>query len=58
MEYSIVENEPTPTDGNIHLPEELIPTFQVYKDGVVVFYAATRTECEIWIENQCGSYPH
>ncbi len=52
MEYNIVENEPTPTEGNIHLPEELKPTFQVYKDGVVVFYATTRTECEIWIENQ------
>jgi hypothetical protein len=50
--YSIVENEQTPTDGNIHLPEELIPTFQVYEDGVVVFYAATRTACEAWINQQ------
>jgi|TARA_B110000908_G_scaffold66432_1_gene80458 hypothetical protein len=50
--YSIVENEPTPTDGNIHLQEELIPTFQVYKDGVVVYYATTRTACEVWIAQQ------
>mgnify|MGYP003643458424 FL=1 len=52
MEYNIVENEPTPTGGNIHLQEELIPTFQVYKDGEVVFYATTRTACVIWINSQ------
>ena len=50
--YSIVENEPTPTGGNPHLMEELIPTFQVYKNGAVVFYAATKTECEAWIAQQ------
>jgi len=41
--YSIVENSPN-LDGS-----EDLPTFEVYLDGVVVFYAPTKTECENWI---------
>tara|TARA_R110000803_G_scaffold209984_1_gene280648 strand:- start:18 stop:158 length:141 start_codon:yes stop_codon:yes gene_type:complete len=44
--YSIVEN-PIPESGI-----EPLPTFQVFKDGEVVFYATTKTECEAWIAQQ------
>jgi hypothetical protein len=45
MAYIIKENEPN-LDGS-----ETKPTFEVYLDGVVVFYAATETECQEWINN-------
>ena len=41
--YNIVENSPN-SDGS-----EDLPTFEVYSNGSVVFYATTRTECEDWI---------
>lgn len=45
MEYNIVENS---QDKNGF---EEKPTFEVYLNGVVVFFAPTRTECEEWINN-------
>lgn len=41
--YTITENSPN-GDGS-----ESLPTFEVYLNGSVVFYAPTRTECEDWI---------
>lgn len=46
MDYSIVENTPNP-DGS-----EDRPTFEVYLNGEVVYFAPTRTECEEWIAGQ------
>lgn len=46
MEYNIIENSSNP-DGS-----EDRPTFEVYVQDDVVFYATTKTECEIWIRSQ------
>ena len=46
MDYSIVENPLNP-DGS-----ESLPTFEVYLNEEVVFFAPTKTECEEWINNQ------
>jgi hypothetical protein len=46
MDYNIIEN--SQNDNSI----ELNPTFEVYLNGEVVFFAPTKTECEEWISQQ------
>ena len=46
MEYNIIENSQN-LEGL-----ELLPTFEVYLNGEVVFFAPTKTECEEWISQQ------
>jgi hypothetical protein len=46
MDFNIIENSPN-LDGS-----ETLPTFEVYLDGEVVFFAPTKTECEDWISQQ------
>jgi len=46
MDYNIIENSQN-LEGL-----ELLPTFEVYLNGKVVFFAPTKTECEEWISQQ------